>query len=119
MLTRRHNHPAPRACLNIDVRVYAALTDEFEFVEAFQKRSPDRCPFPNQHQDFGVAQPLSQSVRFLHMIVPDFHFMTRQFLETGQRAQRIEVVVKNRDFHLQALFTYKPGSRRERPVPAG
>ena len=38
------------------------------------------------------------------MIVPDSHFMAIEFLEAGKRSQSIEVIVENRNLHIDRTF---------------
>src|SRR6516164_1409978 len=49
------------------------------------------------------------SASVLHVVVPDRHLMTLEFLEAGQRAHRVEIVVENRNLH-----ALRPANRRAR-----
>jgi hypothetical protein len=99
VLARRDNHPAFRASVDVNVGINATLADELQFVQAAEQRSLDLRSFSDEHQHFCIFQPLSQLIRFLHMIVPDLDVMILQFLEAGQRPDRIEVIVEDCDFH--------------------
>src|SRR5688572_7663120 len=96
MLTRRNNHAAPPAGLDVDVRVDAALTDQLELVQSMEQRSPDLRPLAYQHQDVGIPQSPGPCI---DVIGPDRDLAALQLPEAVECAQRVVVVVENRDPH--------------------
>src|SRR6266404_6300554 len=109
MLARRNNDAAPRAGLDVDVRIDAALVDEPELVEPLEQRRADLGPLAYQHQRFGIPQPLGQRIDILHMIVPDPDLVARELLEAVERAKRVVIIVKNGQLHLQAPLSPSRG----------
>src|ERR1700730_17181131 len=81
------------------MRIDAALADQLETRQALEQRRADFRAFPYQHQNFGVAQPLSQCVGVLDVIVPDRDVAAVELAKARQGAQRVLVIVKYRDFH--------------------
>ena len=81
------------------MRVHAALADELQFVQAIEKSGLNPGALADEHQGFCIFEPGRQSVDILNVVVPDCDVVTIQFLETGQGAQRIVVIVKYRDLH--------------------
>src|SRR4029079_10644598 len=53
----------------------------------------------DQYQRFGIAQALRQRIDVLDMIVPDRDVMPGEFAETVEGAQRVEIIVEDRDLH--------------------
>ena len=113
MLARRDDDAEPRAGLDIDMRIDAALADELQLGQPLKQRRADLRPLAEQHQDFGILQALGQSIRVLHMIGPHRDIVAVELPETRQRAQRVEIIVEDGDFHA-ALFTL-----RRPPAQAG
>ena len=70
MLARRDDHAAPRAGLDVDVRIDTALTDEFQLVEAFEQRGPNLRPFADKDQNLSVSQPFRERLDIPRSIVP-------------------------------------------------
>ncbi len=99
MLARRDDNAAPRAGLDIDMRIDAALADELQFGQLPKERRANLGALAKQHQNFGIAQSLGQQAGILHMIVPDRDIVAVELAETRQRAQRVEIVVEDGDFH--------------------
>ena len=91
--------PQPRAGVDVDVRIDAALADEPQLRQALEQRRADLGALADQHQRLGVPQPLGQRVDVLDVIVPDRDVVAGQLREAGQRAQRVEVVVEDGDLH--------------------
>ena len=79
--------------------IHAALTDQPKLRQAPQQRTQDLGPLPDQHQHFRIPQPLGQDIVVLDMVVPDRDVMPVQHREARQRADGVEGVVKDRDFH--------------------
>ena len=71
MLVRRHDHAEPRAGVDVDVRIDAALADQPELGQALEQRRADLRALADQHQRLGVLQPLGQHVDVLDVVVPD------------------------------------------------
>jgi hypothetical protein len=99
MLARRHHHPQPRAGVDVDMRIDAALADQPQLRQSLQQRRADLRALAKQHQSLGVAQPVGQHIDILHVVVPDRHLVPGELAEARQAAQRIEPVVEDRDFH--------------------
>ena len=102
MLARGHDHAAPGAGIDVDVREHAALTDELELVQAIEQRRANLRALAYQHQRLGVLQPLGERVDVLHMIIPDLDVVACQLGEAGKRTQGVVIVVEYRDFHFYA-----------------
>src|SRR5882762_9316486 len=107
MLARRNNDAAPRASVDVDVRIDAALADEPELVEPLEQRRADLGALAYQHQRFGIPQPLGQRIDILDMIVPDPDLVAGKLFEAFERAKRVVVIVKNGQLHI--------ASRESRP----
>src|ERR1700722_7158358 len=59
MLARRSDRAAPRARVDVDVRIDTALTNEFQFVKAFEQVGPNLRSFADKDHNFSVSQPFS------------------------------------------------------------
>ena len=99
MLARRNNDTEPRAGVDVDVRIDAALTDEPEFVQSLEQRIPDLGPLAYQHEHFRIPQSLGESIDILDVVVPDLYLVIGHLLEAVERANRIMIIIKNGDFH--------------------
>jgi len=55
------------AGLDIDMRIDAALADQFQLRQPLQQRGPDRRALADQNQRLGVAQPPTSEVDVLHV----------------------------------------------------
>jgi hypothetical protein len=88
-----------RVQASTSMRIDAALANEPQLGQPFKERRANLRALAKQHQDFGVLQTFGERVDVLHMIVPDRDVVTGQFGKTGQRAQRVEIIVEDRDFH--------------------
>ena len=71
MLARRHHDAVLGAGVDVDVRIDAALADQPELGQALDQRCADMGALADQHQRFGVLQPLGQRVDVLDVVVPD------------------------------------------------
>ena len=100
VLARRDDHAEARAGVDVDVRVDAALADEPQLRQALEERRADLGPLADQDQHLGVAQALGERVDVLDVVVPDGDVEGRELAEAGERAERVEVVVEDRDLHL-------------------
>ena len=78
MLVGRHDHAAPRARIDVDVRIHAALADEPELVQLVEQRGADLRSLADKDQRFGVFQALGERVGLLDMVIPDFDLMAVQ-----------------------------------------
>ena len=99
MLERRHDDAEPRAGLDVDVRIDAALADQAEIRQAFEQRRADLRALAEQHQRLGGLQPGGEAIDVLLMVVPHRHLVAAELREAGQGAQRVEIVVEDGDFH--------------------
>src|SRR5262249_15147573 len=99
MLTGGYDDAQPRAGIDIDVRIDAALADEPQLGQALQKRSANGRAFPDQHQRFRVAQPVGERIEVLNVIIPYRHRMTGKLAEARQRAYGVVIIVQYGDFH--------------------
>jgi hypothetical protein len=61
--------------------------------------------FSSDNQDFGVSQPFRERVEILGAVVPDGDVVACELLETGKRAQRVVIVVEDRNSHSWLLGT--------------
>ena len=97
MLVRRHNHAAPGAGVDVNVRIHAALADQSELVETVEQRSLDLRPLADENECLSVFEALGKRRDVLQMVIPDFDLMRVQLPETGKGPQCVELVVENRD----------------------
>ena len=63
MQVRGDDDAVPRAGVDVDVRIDAALADELELRQALEQRRADRRALADQHQRLGVLQPLGERRR--------------------------------------------------------
>src|SRR5262249_36217817 len=99
VLARRHDDAEPGAGIDVEMRIATALADQLPFWQPLQQRRPYLRALADQHQRFGVAQPLRQHVDVLDMIVPDGDVMSGELAEALEAAQRVEIIVEDRDLH--------------------
>src|SRR5947209_3526073 len=88
--------------------VDAALADQTEIGQPLQQRSTDLCAFTNEHHCFAVAQTVGQLVDVLDVIGEDGYLVAVQLLEAVERAERVEIVVQDRDPHATSLRRAEP-----------
>ncbi len=107
MLARGDDDAEPRAGVDVDMRIDAALADQLQLWQSLQQRRADLRALADQHQRFGVAQPLRQHVDVLDVIVPDRHVVAVELPEAVERPDRVEIVVEDGDLHaaLACYFT--------------
>ena len=77
----------------------APLADKAQVWKPLNQRGPDLGPLADQDECFCVLQSVGEQIVGLHVIGPDGHVMSVQFLETRQRPERIEIVVEDGDIH--------------------
>jgi hypothetical protein len=106
MQAGRYDDAAPGAGVDIDVRVYAALADEFQFVEAVEKWSADLGALPDQYQRFSIFQTLHENIDVLNVVVPDGDVVGCELFETGKGAEGVVVVVEDGDLHFGNTMIY-------------
>jgi len=99
VLAGRHDDAEPGAGADVDVGIDAALADQFQFRQALQQGFANLRPLADQHQRFGVAQPLRQLVDVLNMIVPDRDVMSCQLAEAFETAHRVEIIIEDGNLH--------------------
>ena len=92
MLARRHDDAEPRAGIDVDVGIDAALADQSQSGQPFQQRGADLRALAEQDQHFRIGQPFGQAIDVLLVVVPDRDLVTRELCEAGQGPQRVEVV---------------------------
>ena len=119
MLVGRHDHAQLRAGIDIDVRVNAALADEFEIVQAFEQRRANFRSFPDQHQDLGVAEAFGKRVGVLDVVIPDGDFVSRELGEALQGTHAVVVVIQDGDLHAPLPRGVQDGGRKSRNFPFG
>src|SRR4029453_6626366 len=99
MLVRRHNHAAPSARVDLDVRIHTALANQSELVQTIEQWSSDVRALTDENECLGIFQPLGKRVDVLDVVIPDLDLMPVQLPETGEGPQCVEVVIENRDLH--------------------
>ena len=91
------------------VREHAALADEPQCRQSLEQSRADLGALADQHEGFGVAQPIGQHVVVLHVIGPNGHVVTGKLLEAREGAQGVPAVVEDRDLHRYLLArAYSP-----------
>jgi hypothetical protein len=114
VLARRHDDAETRTGLDVDVRIDAALADEFELGQPFEQRRSNGRALADEHQAFGVLEPRRERVGILHVVVPDRNLVSLELLEAGKRAQRVEIIVQNRNLHALRSANRRRRSRQIR-----
>ena len=89
-----------------DTDALAARLKDAECLVLIRERTAIRAPLLERLPRLRL---ISQRLGILHVVVPDRHLMTLEFLEAGQRAHRVEIVVENRNLH-----ALRPANRRAR-----
>ena len=115
MLARRNDDAQPRAGVDVDMGIDAALADQFQSGQPLQQRRVDLRPLAEQDQHFRIGKPPGQAIDVLLVVVPDRDLVTRELCEAGQGPQRVEVVVQDRDLH-GAMLT---AGMRRRQIRSG
>ena len=87
--------PRPVACSDVDMRIDAALADEFEPGEPFEQRFANFRPFADQDQGFRILEPVRQYIEVLDVVVSDFDLVAVKFAKTCKGSDRVMVVVKD------------------------
>src|SRR5258706_5712095 len=122
MLARRNDYAAPRAGINVNVRINAALADQLESVQTLDQRRADRRALADQHERFGVLKPLRERIDVLGVVIPDCHIVPGELAEARQCPDRVVVIVEYRDVHLNVSAVQtsdsNPSSRSSGPAPA-
>src|SRR6266511_1270421 len=116
---RGQDHAAPGAGLDLDMGIDAHLADDAEAVEALQQRRADRCALADELQRLRVLEPLRQLVDVRGVVVPDRHLVARRLAEAPERADRVLVIVEDRDVHgcPRSLRTSAAPAPRARSLP--
>src|SRR5499426_3641299 len=99
VLARRHHDAEARTGGNVDVRIDAALADEFEAGQAFEQVGLNPRALADEDQAFGILEPRRERVGILHVVVKDRNLVPLELLEAGKRAQRVEIIVEDRNLH--------------------
>jgi hypothetical protein len=103
MLARRDDHAAIGAGVDIDMRVDAALADQAQVRQPLQQPARDFRALADEDQRFDILQPLGEDLLVLDMVGPDRRLIARNRGEAVQCAQRVEIIVQNRDLHRYSL----------------
>ena len=98
MHVRADQNAQARAGRDIDMRIHAALAGQAQLRQLFEKRRANLCPLANENERFGVAETLRECFHVLHVVVPDGDFVAAELLKAIERAQRIVIIIENRDF---------------------
>ncbi len=99
MLIARHHDAVAGASCNVDMRVDAALADQAQARQSIEHLRLNPRSLTDQHQGLGLLQARNQAFAVLFMIIPDLHLMRIHQAKTGQRADGIEIIVKDGDSH--------------------
>jgi hypothetical protein len=99
MLARGDDDAEPRAGVDVDMGIDAALADQPQLGQPFQERCADLRSLAEQDQHLGVGEPFGQAVDVLLVVVPDRHLVALELGKARQGAQRVEIVVQDRDLH--------------------
>src|SRR5215468_5604670 len=94
------------------MRVDAALADEPELRQPLEQGRGYLRALADEHERLGLADAPRQRFGFLEVVVPHRHGVARELAEAGQGAQRVEVVVEDRDLHGLGII----GARTSCPV---
>src|SRR6185437_12190369 len=99
MLARRDDDAEPRAGIDVDMRINAALADQLQLRQPLQQRRANLRTLADQHQRLGILQPLSEPGDILDVVVPDRDIVVPQPGEAIEGTYRIEIVVEDGDLH--------------------
>src|SRR5262249_37754242 len=99
MLARGDDDAEPRAGVDVDVRIDAALADEAQLGQALEQWHADLGALADQHQGLAVAEPPGECVHLLDVVIPDRDVVVPQLLEAAERTDGVEIVVENRNLH--------------------
>ena len=94
-----HDDSVSGAGINVDVGIDAALADQPQGREPLDQRGTDGRALADQDERVERREPLRQRVDRLDVIGEHGHVMCRECGEARQRAERVEVVVEDRDVH--------------------
>ena len=78
MLIGRDHDAVPRAGVDVDVGIDAALADQTQPRQALDQRRSDGRALADQHQDLGLGQALGQPVEILDVVVPDLDVVSSE-----------------------------------------
>ena len=104
VLVRRDDDAAPRAGVDVDVRIDAALADQPQLSAGARAAARgSACARGSEPAPRCRARRCGERLDVLHVIVPDRRRRGRRACaKHGERAQRVEVVVENRDLQWRA-----------------
>ena len=89
VLARRHDHAEPRAGVDVDVRIDAALADQPQLGQPLEQRRADLRALADQHQRLGVVQALGQRVDVLDVVVPDRDVVARELARSSASVRSV------------------------------
>ena len=80
----------------------AALAAEFDVsemtirrdLETLEERGANLGPLTDEHQCFGILEPVGQGVQIVGVVVPDFNIVAGELLKTGETAQGVMIIVE-------------------------
>ena len=99
MQVRAHGDAEPRARVDVDVRVDAALADQAQVGQALEERRAYLGPLADQNERVESLQPSGEGVGVLDVVREHRHLVGLESLEARQRPQRVEPIVEDRDLH--------------------
>src|SRR5262245_54313679 len=99
MQVRAHGDPKPRARVDVDVRIDAALADQSQLRKALEQRRANFRALPDEHERIEALEALGQRISVLHVVGEDRHLMTVEKLKARQSTQRVEPVIEDRNLH--------------------
>ena len=107
-----HDDPVPRAGVDIDVGIHAALADQPQRREPLDQRAGDRGSFSDEDDRVKRSEPLCQSLDRPDVVREHGHVMGGEFGVARQRAQCVEVIVEDCDLHGEQCDGRAVGSTR-------
>ena len=91
MLARRHDDAEPRAGVDVDMRIDAALADQLELRQALEQRRRELSVRSRISTRTSVSRRRAASASTsCDVVVPDRDVVTVELAEAGERAQRVE-----------------------------
>jgi hypothetical protein len=110
MQVRADGDPEPRARVDVDVRIDAALADQSQLRKALEQRRANLRALPDEHERIEAVEALGERLSVLHVVGEDRDLVTSEPLEARQTTQRIEPIIENRNPHRHE-YLYLPQDR--------
>jgi hypothetical protein len=89
----------PGARSDVEVRVDASLADEPQRGQSLEERRSDRGSLPDEDQRLGRREAARELVHVVGVIREDRDVVPTKYGEARQCAQRVVVVIEDRDAH--------------------